>query len=128
MEGKKSLRGLTVTDTHSCKLKRLGVDAILRVLNAPTNLTSDSKDNYAMVWCEDYGIYIVRFGSKAETATYVLACALGYREEHKGPNGCDYVVRKFLRMLRKGKAYYPRYSSHYGERLPHEALKFNRRK
>lgn len=114
----KPLKELTCTGTHSQVLKRLGYTSIRRMLDDPVNLTYQCPDNYALVWNEDYGIYIVRFGvaTKPQAVEYTLACCLGYSETHKGPAGRDHVIEKFLRMLKKGKSYHKEYPDQYAKR------------
>lgn len=124
----KSLRALTCTGTHGQVLKRLGYTSIRRVLDDPVNITYQCPNNYALVWNEDYGIYIVRFGENDRKAVYTLACCLGYSEEHVGPAGRDYVIEKFLRMLKKGKSYHREYPDQYAKRAePPQKIKKRRR-
>ena len=112
----KQLKDLTCTGTHSQVLKRLGHTSIQRILDDPVNFSAGDPYNYALVWNEDYGLFIYRWGHVLKTANFVLGSCLGHEEVFVGPAGRDRCIEKFLRMLKKGKSYHREYPDQYAER------------
>ncbi len=115
-----------VVTGNGTPLRRVGAASIVRVLNAPVNVTGDGPNNYAFVCCETLGIYISRYGRQTPKAEFKLGSFAGHSETHKGVPGRDYVVAKFLRMLRKGKAYHREYPNQFGKVTPPPARRKRR--
>jgi len=96
------------TDSHGEPIKRVGKAALTRVLDHAGNVTGTSPMDYAMVYCETLGVGIVRQGTQVRHSTFTLFSLAGHELELKGAKGRDEAIRRFLRLLRKGKVYSPK--------------------
>lgn len=101
----------TVTDTSGNVVKRPGPTSFARVLNDPHSITSDGPyaniEDYALLHCEKIGIYIMRWGEKIRTAKFWLCSLDGHAVCYVGAAGRDKAIRRFIKMLKKGRVYNP---------------------
>jgi len=110
-EPKPKFRWPEVTDTHGNPIKRVGFISVQRVLNNPVSVTAESPwagiRDYALVYCADIGVYIMRWGNKIRTAHFYLCSLDGHEACYAGVAGRDKAIKRFLKMLKKGRVYGP---------------------
>ena len=89
---------LEITDTVGNRVKRPSRVAIGRVLDSPVNLTGAGPPDYAMVFCEDRAVSLVRSGRDPLSARYCLSEGADSIESPAGRR--DVLIRLFLAICR----------------------------
>jgi hypothetical protein len=99
------------TDTHGNVVKRPGPTAFARVLNDPVSMTSCGPyadvEDYALLFNEAIGIWIMRDGAKIRSAKFWLCSLDGHEACYVGAAGRDKAITRYIKMLKKGRVYGP---------------------
>lgn len=93
---------LTLVDQGGNKIPRFGAAGIKKVIKSPIKVTINCKFNtYAMVWCEESEVYLVRFG---KGNTYELTVVYWKddecTEEFFEASQLDKAITKFIKLCK----------------------------
>ena len=97
------------TDTGGELLPRVSAASVQRVLDSPVNILEGKANNYALVWCSELGIGIVRNGREIQAAQFTLtSCNPSKSMTLVGAGGRDELIGRFLQVIKTRKSYaYP---------------------
>lgn len=105
-------QSLILTDQGGNQIPRFGAAGVRKALMAPVKPTSECKSNtYAMVWCEEAEIFLMRDGKGARSYELTL---IYWDSEHGDPieeefeaKDRDKAIAKFLRLCKRDPLYEP---------------------
>lgn len=105
---------LTLTDQGGNQIPRFGAAGVKKALMAPVKPTSECKFNtYAMVWCEEAEIFLMRDGKGAHSYELTLIYwdsanedALSIDEIFESKYQ-DKAITKFLKLCKRDPLYAP---------------------
>ncbi len=100
-----------LTDQGGNQIARFGAAGVKRVLMAPVCSTDTSHDkDYALVWCEEAEVYIMRLGKGARSYSITViywenACDDKPIEEDFDSKQRDRAITKFLKLCKREPLY-----------------------
>jgi len=93
-------------DTAGDPIKRVGAQALQQVLDDPRLFGGEKAPDYALVYCRELGVYIMREGYRIDKAKFYLCSVADHVRIFEGPAGRDEAIQLFLRMLGEKRSYW----------------------